>query len=60
MTKKIQTLGKFHHLGNARSFALRCHKIAMIVHGDDMLFWVVTPAVGERLVRGGFEYADLF
>ena len=58
MTDKIQTLGKFHHLGTAKAFANRCHKLALIVHGDDMLFWVVTPAVGERLVRGGFEYAD--
>jgi hypothetical protein len=55
---KIQTLGKFHHLGTAKAFANRCHKLALIVHGDDMLFWVVTPAIGERLVRGGYEYAD--
>lgn len=58
MTQKIETLGKFHDLGTAKSFANRCHKIALIVHGDDLLFWVVTPAVGEHLVRGGYEYAD--
>jgi hypothetical protein len=58
VTKKIETLGKFHHPGMARSFANRCHKIALVVHGDDRLFWVVTPAVGERLVRDGYEYAD--
>lgn len=49
---------KFKSLGIARSFSDRCVKIMMIVLGDDGMFWVVTPRVGERLVASGYEYAE--
>jgi hypothetical protein len=52
------TTFKFTTFTAADSFRNRCEKIMMIVLGDDGLFWVVTPAHGEKLTRQGYEYAD--
>ncbi len=41
----------------ARSFRDRCHKINLIVLGDDGMFWVALPRITEWLVRNGYEYA---
>jgi len=49
------TIFKFVELRYARSFAERAVKIMLIVHGDDMRFWVVTPADATRLQRVGYE-----
>jgi hypothetical protein len=51
------TTFKFSTYATADSFRNRCVKIMMIVMGDDNMFWVVTPAHGEKLTRQGYEYA---
>jgi ribosomal protein L15E len=56
-TEKTETIFKFKTLGMARVFAEHADKIWMVILGDDELFWVVTPAHAERLVRGGYELA---
>ncbi|MGB2694774.1 MAG: hypothetical protein WBD55_06245 [Dehalococcoidia bacterium] len=56
--RTLTTIGKFNTYGAAKSFADRATKIVMLVLGDDGLIWAVTPAVGERLVRAGYEYAE--
>ena len=53
-----ETIFKFNTLGTAINFTYRAAKMKMIILGDDELFWVVTPAAGERLVRQGYEYAE--
>lgn len=54
----IPTIAKFNTLGAAKRHQEHATKIVMLVLGDDGLIWSVTPAVGERLVRQGFEYAE--
>jgi hypothetical protein len=49
---------KFGKLANARSFADRARKPVVIVLGDDQLFWVVSLALGEELVKSGYELAE--
>jgi hypothetical protein len=49
---------KFRNLTNARNFAERAKKPMVIILGDDQLFWVVSPALGEELLRSGYELAD--
>ena len=58
VTKTNETIFKFNTWGAARSFIERTVKIWMIIHGDDELLWVVTPAHAERLVREGYELAE--
>jgi hypothetical protein len=58
MTQPVTTIAKFNTLGAARRLQERARKIVMLVLGDDDLIWAVTPAVGERLVRAGYEYAN--
>jgi hypothetical protein len=52
-----ETIFKFNNLSTAITFTYRAAKMKMIILGDDELFWVVTPAAAERLVRRGYEYA---
>ncbi len=54
----VTTIAKFNTLGAAKRHQNHATKIVMLVLGDDDLIWSVTPAVGERLVRQGYEYAD--
>lgn len=49
---------KFQNRTNAFEFANRCHKLMLVILGDDELFWVTTPAQAERLHRQGYEYAE--
>jgi hypothetical protein len=49
---------KFGKLANARSFADRARKPMVIILGDDQLFWVVSLALGEELVKSGYELAE--
>jgi hypothetical protein len=58
ITKNRETIYKFNTLGAAKSFAYHAPKIWMIIMGDDELFWVVTPAHAERLVKQGYELAE--
>ncbi len=51
-----ETIFKFNNLSTAINFTYRAAK--MIILGDDELFWVMTPAAAERLVRQGYEYAE--
>ena len=53
-----ETIFKFNNLSTAINFTYRAIKMKMIILGDDELFWVVTPAAAERLVRQGYEYAE--
>lgn len=39
----------------ARRFRDRALKAMMIILGDDMKYWVVSMAEGERLIRAGYE-----
>lgn len=34
-----------------------CTSPMRVIHGDDHLFWVVTPADAERLISVGYELA---
>ena len=56
---KIRVIAKFSKPGNAENFIYGAHattgKMLRIFMGDDQLFWVVTMADGERLLRGGLE-----
>lgn len=49
---------KFNTLTAATNFVNRANKIWMIILGDDMLYWVVTPAKAAQLVKQGYELAD--
>ena len=51
-------VSKFNHLAIARSFADRARKPMVIILGDDQLFWVVSLALGEELVKSGYELAE--
>jgi hypothetical protein len=46
---------KFGHLANARSFSDRARKPMLVILGDDELFWVVSLALGDELVKAGYE-----
>jgi hypothetical protein len=48
---------KFGNFANARSFADRARKPMAIILGDDQLFWVVPLALGEELLKSGYELA---
>jgi hypothetical protein len=55
---KTQTLGKFSKLGIARQFSNHTIKISAIILGDDGLFWVVSLANMESLLKEGYELAN--
>ena len=57
-TQTGETIFKFNTYGSAMSFVDRAKKIWMIILGDDMLFWVVTPLHAERLLSQGYELAE--
>jgi hypothetical protein len=46
---------KFSNESAARRFSDNAIKAMMIIMGDDMKYWVVTMAEGERLIRAGYE-----
>jgi hypothetical protein len=48
---------KFNSLAAAQSFANRTVKASAVILGDDCLFWVVSLAEMERLLRQGYELA---
>jgi hypothetical protein len=54
MTTK-STVFKFKDLGLAESFVNRCSYPMRIVMGDHPMYWVVTPADAQRLVKAGYE-----
>lgn len=48
---------KYSSRKNAESVVANAAKIMMIILGDDEMFWVVTPAVAQKLVAQGYELA---
>ena len=46
---------KFNTEKSARGFRDRAVKGMAIILGDDGLYWVVTLAVMEKLIKGGYE-----
>lgn len=56
-TKTEATMFKFKNIQNAEGFKNRCLKAHEIILGDDGLFWVVTLATMERLLKQGYEIA---
>lgn len=50
-------MSKFTSLALAKSYASHTVKASAVMLGDDGLFWVVTLATMERLLRAGFECA---
>lgn len=52
------SMSKFRCYANAKSFSERTIKASAIILGDDGLYWVVTLAEMERLLRAGYELAD--
>lgn len=46
---------KFSSEAAARRFRDNAIKAMLIILGDDMRYWVVTMADGERLIRAGYE-----
>jgi hypothetical protein len=57
MTDPLKQVSRFQHLSLARSYANRCHKLHLILLGDDDRFWVGTPRITEALRARGYEYA---
>lgn len=56
--KITQAAYKFRSRNHALSFCYeRCNAPMRVILGDDQLFWVVTPADAERLLRAGYELA---
>ena len=51
-------LGKFNTLSAARNFSYRTIKTSAVILGDDELFWVVTLATMEKLLKAGYELAE--
>lgn len=51
-------MSKFKFYANARSFSNRTIKASAIILGDDGLYWVVTLAEMERLLKTGYELID--
>ena len=57
--KLITQVSKFNTLEAAEDCVNNhCVKLNMIVLGDDGLYWVAVPAVTEKLVKAGYEYAE--
>jgi len=50
-------IAKFNTLGYAESFSGRMIKASAIILGCDGLFWVVTLAEMERMLRASYELA---
>jgi len=48
---------KFKKIQNAEGFKNKCLKARAIILGDDGMFWVVTLAAMERLLKQGYEIA---
>ena len=51
----IRTAMRFQYEVNAINFVNRATMRFCIVLGDDMRYWVVTNADGQRLERAGYE-----
>lgn len=51
-------VSKFNHIATARSFASGCTKIMAILHGDDGLYWLTTPAAARKLSDVGYELIE--
>ena len=49
---------KFNNFTNARNFAERGRKPMAIVLGDNQVFWVTSLAIGEVLVKLGYQLAE--
>jgi hypothetical protein len=49
---------RFNTLQAAQAFVDRAEKIMLIVLSGDGTFLVDFPAVTEKMVRGGYEYAS--
>lgn len=46
---------KYNHLGTAKAAATHCKKIQAILHGDDGLYWMTSPAMAAKLEKQGYE-----
>ncbi len=55
--KKENKMFKFKKIQNAEGFKNKCLKAHAIILGDDGMFWVVTLAAMERLLKQGYEIA---
>lgn len=49
---------KFNNFTNARDFAERGRKPMVIILGDDQVFWVTSLAIGEVLLKLGYQLAE--
>jgi hypothetical protein len=54
----IKDTAQFKQLDLAKSYANNCHKIQMIILGDNGKYWVARPKTTERLNKLGYQYAD--
>lgn len=57
LQRLIKDTAQFNSLELARSYANRCHKLHLIILGDNGKFWVARPKTTERLNKLGYEYA---
>jgi hypothetical protein len=48
---------RFSNFADARDFADRARKSMVILLGDDERYWVVSLALGEELLKSGYELA---
>lgn len=49
---------KFRHWARANSAVNHSIKSAVIICGDDMRYWVVSPRDGAKLEKLGYEWAQ--
>jgi len=55
LAAKKPNVDRYTTIESARSAAAHRSKAAVILHGDDGLYWVATMAEGDRLERAGYE-----
>lgn len=50
-------IGLYHNMATAKSASFGGAKPQSVVLGEDYYIIVTSPAVGERLVKSGYQYA---
>lgn len=57
-TKLKSQVWEFSTLASAKSFCFRSKRILLIILGDDGKYWVSYPAIANKLVNLGYQYAE--
>ena len=51
----MKNILKFKNLELARSYSYRAVKALWIIDGNDGTYWIVTPAVANKLINDGYK-----